>query len=419
MSFTLNNTAMFNTLTNLTKLSAALAISNQRDGAMAQIASLLGTIQTKALAAAGDTATAEEKAAYQAEIDAAVASIDSIVNSTTFNGKALLNGSMGYSLSGVDASKIANVRVNSADTSSGDVDMDISVVSAAEKGSISFSNTITDTVTFTITGPNGSEEFTFGAGTLLETEVMPAINAVTDDTGIEASYWSGTLTFKTKYYGSDETVSIDVTQGTFVMDGGTTSDDGVDATVTVNGLTTITEGLNVNFSSGNNSIKFSLKESFGTVGGGAETFTITGGGSNFALDASPSSKIHIGLSPIYSFNLGTDELGYLSSLKSGGTNAISSGNYQQAANIAAAASQQISTERARFGAMKTYTVEPALSAYAATKTALSSARSNIMDIDYAEETATNNRLQILMQAATYVLANLNHNATSILSLLSG
>lgn len=465
MSFTLNNTAVINTLTNLTKLSAALALSNQRlatgyrvnsaaddpagiialssfdrdmaridaatrngqrissmvdtaDGAMAQIASLLGTIQTKSLAAAGDTATAEEKAAYQAEIDEAIASIDYIVNSTTFNGKNLLSGDMTYTVSGVDSSKITDVRVNSADTSLTDVDIAISVVSGAEKGSISFSDTIVDTVTFTLTGPNGSEQFTFSSGADLETVVMPAINAVSDDTGVEASYAGSTLTFSTKYYGSDQTVSIDVTEGTFVMDGGVTSDSGVDATVTVNGLTTITEGLKVHFSSGNNSVKFSLKESFGNVGGGSETFTITGGGSNFALDASTSGKIHIGLMPLNSFYLGNDELGYLNSLKSGGANAISSTNYYQAANIAAAASEQISTERARFGALKSYTIEPALSSYAATKTALASARSSIMDVDYAQETANNNRLQILMQAATYVLANSNHNATSIISLLS-
>jgi len=465
MSLTLNNATTFNALRNLAQISSALAISNQRlssgyrlnsaaddpagiiavanfdqnlaridaatrngerinslidtaDGAMAQIASLLGTIQTKALAAAGDTATAEEKAAYQAEIDAAIASIDYIVNSTTFNSKALLNGSMGYTVSGVDSSKITDVRVNSADTSQADVDIAISVVSGAEKGSISFSDTIVDTVIFTLTGPNGSEQLTFSSGANLETVVMPAINALSDDTGIEASYAAGTLTFSTKYYGSDQTVSIDVTEGTFDMDGGVTSDSGADATVTVNGLTTVTEGLRVHFSSGDTSVKFSLQESFGNVGGGSETFTITGGGANFALDASPSSKIYIGLSGLYSFYLGDDELGYLNSLKSGGANAISTGNYYQAANIAAGASGQLSTERARFGAVKTYTVNTALSSFAAAKTALSAAKSNIMDIDYAQETANNNRLQLLLQAATYVLTSLNYNAASILTLLN-
>ncbi|KPK75656.1 MAG: hypothetical protein AMJ79_10450, partial [Phycisphaerae bacterium SM23_30] len=78
------------------------SIIDTADGALAQISSLLGTIETKALAAAGATATAEERAAYQAEIDAAVDAIDTLVNTTTFNSTRLLDGGLAYTTSGID-----------------------------------------------------------------------------------------------------------------------------------------------------------------------------------------------------------------------------------------------------------------------------------------------------------------------------
>ncbi|MBN2211491.1 MAG: hypothetical protein JW709_08870 [Sedimentisphaerales bacterium] len=391
------------------------SIIDTADGAMSQIQSLLGTIQSKALSASGSTVTAEEKAAYQAEIDAAVDSIDRLVNTTTFNGTRLLDGGLSYTTSGVDNAKLADIRVHSADTSAGDITLAVSVVSAAEKAEISYDDgVLLDDVTFTLTGENGSEEFSFASGTSIET-IAAAVNAASDTTGVEAEVDTD-LFFRSVEYGEDKSVSINVTSGTFAMVDGT-SDDGVDATVTVNGQATIADGLNVSYSASNVSVSFTLKESFGSVGGGSESFTVTGGGTNWALTPASSYAIDYGMGSLGSSSLGTDELGYLASLKSGGVNALSSGNYHQAANIASKASLQVATERARIGAIKSYSVETTLSSLATTKTALQGARSSIMDIDYAEETAINSRLQVLTQATTSLLAMFNQNTSTMLSIL--
>lgn len=392
------------------------SIIDTADGAMSQIQSLLGTIQSKALSASGSTVTAEEKAAYQAEIDAAIDSIDRLVNTTTFNDTRLLDGGLSYTTSGVDNAKLADVRVHAADSSAGSIELAVSVVGAAEKAEIAYDDgVLVDEVTFTLTGENGCEEFTFAAGTTVDT-IAAAVNAASDTTGVEAEVDTD-LYFRSVEYGEDKSVSIEVTSGTFAMVGGVTSDDGVDATVTVNGQTALADGLNVSFSASNVSVSFTLKESFGAVGGGSETFTVTGGGTNWALAPASSFEINYGMNSLASSRLGTDELGYLSSLKSGGANDISSGHCQQAANIASKASLQVSTERARLGAIKAYSVETTLSSMAVTKTALLSARSSIMDIDYAEESAINNRLQVLTQATTSLLAAFNQNTATMLSLL--
>jgi flagellin len=464
MSLSLNNSGFYSIVNNLTKIATQLEMSNLRlatgkkilsasddpagviaaenlkssiaqidaatqngerinsiidtaDGAMAQISSLLGTIQTNALAAAGSTVTAEERAAYQAEIDEAVDAIDTLVNTTTFNNTRLLDGGIGYTTSGIDTTELADVRVNSANTSSGSISMQVDVVSAAEKAVISYSNgNLTDDVTFSITGNNGTEELSFSTGATIS-NIETAVNAVSDATGIVAEVDGADLYFRSENYGSSQSVSINVTDGTFVMDGSTTSDTGVDATVTVNCQSATSDGLNVYFSSGSTSVRFVLKESFGNVGGGSSTFSITGGGSGWQLDANPINKIHCGLSSLDSSYLGNDSVGYLSSLKSGGSNSLASGNYNQAANIAAAASSQVATDRARIGAIQSYTVNASLSSLAAAKTAKSNALSSIEDIDYATETANNNRLQLLMQLGTSVIAAMNQNMSSILSLL--
>jgi flagellin len=464
MALSFNNSSMLKTLNTLSSISAQLAISNARlatgqrinrasddpagvvavanfdqelaqidaatrngtrinsiidtaDGAMSQISSLLGTIQTKALAAAGSTVTTEERAAYQAEIDSAIDSIDTLVNTTTFNSIRLLDGGYTYTTSGVDTTKLADVRINSADTSGGSISMQVNLTAAAEKAVISYSNgNLTDDVTFSLTGENGTEELSFSSGATIS-NIETAVNAQSDATGVVAEVDGGTLYLRSTEYGSSQAVSINVTAGTFVMDGATTSDTGVDATVNVNGLTATSDGLQVYFSSGSTSARFSLTESFGTGAPDSSTFTITGGGADWQLNANPINKIHYGMASLNTAYLGNDSVGYLRTLKSGGANDMSSGNYQQAANIASAASLHVATERARVGAVQSYTVNSTLSSLSAAKTAISSARSSIMDIDYASETANNNRLQLLMQMGTSLIASLNQNQNNILTLL--
>jgi len=388
------------------------------DGAMSQIASLVGTIQSNALLASGSTVTAEQRSAYQAEIDAAVDAIDTIVNTTTFNDERLLDGSIGYRTSGVDSAKLADVRVNSANTSGGSVSLEVALASAAEKAVVSYSNgNLTDDVTLSLTGNNGTEAFTFASGSTIS-DLETAINAQSDATGVEAEVDGGTLHLRSSDYGSAQSVSVNVTAGTFAMDGAVTSDTGVDATVTVNGQSATADGLQVYFSGGDTSVRLSLQESFGTGAPASTTFSVTGGGANWALNANPANAIRTGLSSLNSSFLGNDTLGYLSSLKSGGANALSSGNYQQAANIASKASSLVAADRARLGAVSTYTVGATLSALSSTQAAVTDARSSIMDVDYAAETANNNRLQVLMEATTSLLGGMSGSANTVLSLLA-
>ena len=88
--------------------SRAEALLSVADSAMSQVGELINTVESSALAAAGDGATDAEKAAYQQQIDAALEAIDRIGNTTQFNGRKLLDGSAS-SLSFVFSADPANV----------------------------------------------------------------------------------------------------------------------------------------------------------------------------------------------------------------------------------------------------------------------------------------------------------------------
>ncbi|MCK5270251.1 MAG: flagellin, partial [Sedimentisphaerales bacterium] len=306
--FSINNIAISNVVNTLTRLGTELAISNERlvtglrvnravddpsgivalsnfnaeiaridarttngtrinsiidtaDGAMVEIEDLLDVIDVAISSASADPANL---ATYQATIDTALNSIDSIVSTTSFNGDTLLDGGIGYTVTGVDSSELANVRVHSLDTASGDVSLEISTASVAQKAEIAYAGgTLTDDVTLTITGSSGSKEYNFASGTARAT-IRDAINVDTATTGVEAELPGPAdyLYLRSSEAGSDQIVSISVTAGTFNMRDGTTSDTGSDVGVTLNGDFAATSGNIAHYRSGNTAIDITVADGF-------------------------------------------------------------------------------------------------------------------------------------------------------------
>merc|ERR1712224_744955 len=103
-----------------------------------------------------------------------------------------------------------------------------------------------------------------------------------------------------------------------------------------------------------------------------------------------------------------------------GTSIASAGNLTQAqANISSidAALSEIATRRARLGAIQNR-LENALSEATNYSENLSSSQSQIMDVDYATESADMTRYQIQQQAGVAALAQAKAIPQSIISLLS-
>ena len=392
------------------------SVVDTADGATSEISSLLSGIETAVLASAGNTVSDGEKAAYQAEIDDAIEAIDRLTNTTSFNGKRLLDGSMGYDVSGADSSEVTDIRVHRANSnSSAAISITKSRSETAAQMEILSANPTAD-IEFTVTGNDGtSTTFNFANGTALGT-IETSIQGQSGATGVTATLSAnGSLYLESTGTGSDDFVSVSVTDGesTFAITGSSASSYGTTTdTVTANGksLTQDVEGT-YTYSDSQTTVTFNLVDSFT----GSTSFAVSGEGAGWSLNG---QEISIGINDMSSSKLGNVNLGYLSSLKSGGANDISSGNATTAQSIIDEAQNMVSTERGYLGSVSKYTIDSSISAWESTQQALTSAYSSIMDLDYAEESANNSRIQVLLEAQTQLLGNmLNFSGNMVSTLL--
>lgn len=392
---------------------------NVADKSLAEVSSLMEEIKGLAIASANvDGISSDELAANQAQIDEAISAIDRIIGTTSFNGKKLLDGSLGIRVSGVDSSEITDVKVYSRNPDS-DTSVEVYLDSAAEKASYEVATTSATAATaISVQGKDGQVVIDIAAGENLSATAAK-INSSTAETGVTASASGGSLTLLSSAYGDDAFVRVSVVADSADTSFATGNASGVDAVVTVNGQSTAVDGLGVSYSSNGVSFSFDLNETWNETGAGeTSTFTISsaGGGATFQLGTSSATRSTIGVDGLYSAQLGSAVTGYLSTLKGGGANSLIN-DPNQAAQIASAASEQIAKVQGRIGGFLKFQVGTALNQQEATRESLTSALSTIKDVDYATETAELNRQNVLMQASISLLGVANQQSSQVLSLL--
>lgn len=406
----------------LTSVNAAIT-NNQRtdsmlsvaDKALNEVTSLLDEVQKLALASANEEGLSQEEvAANQAQIDNALDAIDRIIGTTEFNGKKLLDGSLGITTTGVDVTKLTDVRVHSKPADS--VNLTVSVAGAASQATHTLATTSASAdATISVQGKDGTVTIDITAGEALSS-VAAKINASTAQTGVTASASGANLTLLSSDYGSDAFVRVSTISGqqAALSEG---EDYGVDAQVTVNGQKVAVDGKEVHYQAGGVSASFILTDDYndGTATGD-ETFTISGGGATFLLGTTADTKATIGISGLYTQQLGTADTGYLSSLRGGGENSLVS-DPTKAAQIAAKAKGQLAAVQGRIGGFQKFQVATAINQQSAAKESLTSAIGVINDVDYAEETSNLNRQNVLLQSAISLLGLSNQQSSQILSLL--
>ncbi len=394
------------------------AILGVADNAFGQVSNLLDEIQGLAQASANSAGLSpDELAANQAQIDSAIESIDRIISTTEFNGRKLLDGTQSINVSGVTSSEITDVKVYSRASSSTSTSLAVNVATAASRGTLtSYATTSASADTsISIQGELGTAVINISSGENLSS-VASKINAATAQTGVTASATAAntSLSLLSQNYGSDSFVRVTTISGDST-NYSNNSDYGSDAVVTVNGQAAAVDGLNVNFSANGLSVSFNLTSSFNQATG-SSSFSVTTGGATFQLGTDSTTRSTVGIDGLYSQQLGSATLGYLSSLKSGGANTILS-DPANAANIAAEAAKQIAKVQGRIGGFQKFQVQTALNANNATKEALETAIGTIRDVDYASETANLNRQNVLLQSAISLLGVANQQSSQVLALL--
>lgn len=386
------------------------------DSALGQIATQVNEIQRLASETSNDAGlTLQEKLANQSQIDAAIESIDRIVSNTNFNGKKLLDGTLAINTTG--GAGLSDVRVFSRKAGTADATLTVTHVTGATVASgVNFMTaSATAALTFTVQGKLGTAVISVASNEKLST-TRDKINGAITQTGVSAYLSGGDLHLRSKTKGISSFLRTKVISGTGAAE---LSDNGADAVVTVNGQKTATDGTQVAYAGDGVNVSFDL----GTLAvGSSVAITVKGSGSGadsgatFQLGTNADTRATIGISGVYTVQLGSLSAGYLKSLQSGGTNSLLN-NASQAATIAQAAGQQIAELQGRIGGFQKFQVRTALSSLTDVKQGLETVKSTINDIDYAKANADLNKQNVLLQSSISLLGLANQQSSYVLALL--
>jgi len=406
------------------------------EAALTEVSDLLVQIRDSIVFALNTGGNSSEQIdAEQDAIDNAISSIDRIASTTKFATRRLLDGTSKISTTSTVGSAITDLNMqNVAFDASSTLTFTLDVTQVASRailfGTSGFTSASTGTIV-RITGPEGTEDVTFGSG-WTASDFDDAINAVTGDTGIFAS---GGVLYSVDF-GSDKTISLEVISGQVTFEGAeytsassVQSDTGEDAGAYLNGVATSAEGWNIRVVS--SPFTGDIKLDDATTASSGLSFKVKKTGLVFQLNdgVAQADRERIGIRSIDSSYLGGPTRsvngvggtaqtigGYLSSLVSGGDNDLSA-NPENALRIVDEAINDISDLRAYLGAFQSQTVQTNINSLNVALENLQASQSTIRDLDFAAETAEFTRTQILFQAGTAVLAQANLVSQSVLTLL--
>jgi flagellin len=415
----------------------AISLAQTAEGALGSTASNLQRVRELAVQAANATNSATDRAALQSEVSALVAEISRVGSQTEFNGTKLLDGSFTSKAFQVGANAGETITVASivdarsaslgryALTADGTVTGSTVTASATNNGVTA----ATAATNFTITTTAGTTSPITYAANAGADAIATAINTAAANIGVTA-----TATNSTTLTGLTAAGTVSFTLGGQAVSAVVSDQNDLSSLVSaINGVAGTT-GITASFTSTSAKNSITLTTTDGrNIGLGA--FAVSGA-SNESITFGGSTLTEGGT--VAAIRTGTVELvsskGALSTANasaevfgSAGVNnasfssiaAVDVSTATGASNALAvldSALSQVNSARADLGAVQNR-FTATVSNLGISSENLSSARSRILDADYAKETAELTRTQILQQAGTAMLAQANQIPQNVLSLL--
>ncbi len=426
---------------------------NVAESSLLEISHMLVKLQGLVSAGANEAALSEEeKRANQLEVDSLLGSIDRIAANSTFEGMKLLNGNFEFRVDQQDP-RIEDYQVHAARYPMGGRQaIDIVVSQSAQHAALFLSTgggidltSRNDLFEFAVGSEAGSRVFSFASGTA-NGAIADAVNTFAAVTGVSASVQGTGIMFKAREFGSESFVKFELlarggqagavhlvsavdenvvstiagnitglaTMTSYVLDRGQ------DAVAHVNGIRATADGREINVRDDMLSLSLILTEAAAQQPAGFRAFDIVGGGARFALGPQVTliNRSGIGLSRIATHVLGNTIVGYLDDLGSGQAANVIDGDFRRGQKIVNAAIDRVSKLRGRMGAYQKNILGSTIRALGVALENTSSAESAVRDTDFAEETATFSRAEVLVNASTNVLAIANNQPNAALALLN-
>ena len=350
------------------------------DGAAEQISNILQRMREIVVQAADGSNSASDVAVLNVEFKEAASEIDRIVDVTEFNGKKLLNGSAGDSSSTVQF----QVGANAGQTLSVDfADFNLN----AGSGAVAATPGTTSTVTGTSAAALDTKIQSLIASGVGITDGVTTISVDLQD--VQAAANDPTITAatvtKTQFIAAINNVGSQSPTFAFTAsDGGT----GV---------------INFDTTSGREGTATKLETALSADANVADAYDAALVGGTAGDGANP---------------MATDLSAFISTgmQASVSVDGVAAATFDNTLNALDKAIEGVATQRATFGATMNR-LEYAVDNLASSSLATATARGRIEDANYATETTSLARSQIISQAGTAMLAQANQKAQSVLALL--
>jgi len=428
----------------------AISLSQTAEGALGQVGENLQRIRELAIQSANSTNSSSDRKAIQSEVDQRVAEITRIGEQTEFNGLKLLNGSFTSQVFQVGANAGQTITLSSiSDARASSLGSNVLILDGSVTGSVLVGTSATDN------GNNAETDFTVSttdaAGSVLTTSALAydaesganIIAGVIDRAGASVDV-TATATNSATLSGLSLAGTV-----TFTLDTQTDDGDGtftavqanISAVITdqndlsalvsaINGVQSTT-GISAAFTTQGNTSSITLNTLdgrnigigvFSSTGTGAQTIsfdgnTVTESGTNDAVKTG-TVNVSSGRGTITTANLDAEAAAASTSsfTSLAAVNVTSSAGASAAITVVDAALDSINASRANLGAIQNR-FESTISNLQQTSENLSASRSRVLDADFAAETASLTRAQILQQAGVSILSQANQQPQSVLALL--
>ena len=393
-----------------------ISLAQTAEGALGKMGDMLQRMRELAVQSSNATNSADDRKALQAEVNQLRSEIDRVAKTTTFNNQKILDGSFAGGVFQVGAGAGDNITVGGITNAKASALSNISYGERSFKGLDSDTFKVATTTTdlnaygYEIAVETGDLEVNgvkldgFAAASSAQErlgQVVAAINAKTADTGVtafleadpdnSAKYQITLMSSKVDADGNVEDVTL---KGFYKSVTGLASEhatnavgDTVTAVATVSGtLDAIKTAFNASHAGGASETHFTA------IDGGATATTTAADVAGSATDAAKSQE------GIESLDVSTQ-----------------AGAWKALQHIDDAI-DQVNSARANLGALQTR-FEKSIENIDIMNENISAARGRIVDADFAAETASLSRTQILQQAGTAMVAQANQLPQQVLSLL--
>lgn len=410
----------------------AISLSQTADGALNAQTDSMQRIRELAVQAANGTNSSSERSKLNTEVQQLIAEIDRVATQTEFNGNKVLSTSGGFSASfqvGANVNQIVSMTVSSMTSADLGVASNYQAITAESAANFSTRLRSSYAAAFSSGTVNGASVSDVAANT----NSLSKINAINNSSaGVKAFMYGNALV------GSSNTANVanngTTAQGDIVING--VSIAGVTATVAnvvdaINNKTNET-GVTANATDAGTLVLFNTTGAAVTLQvNSANAATATGFTNGTTNTSAANTNGAIVLSAdktstsIATNNTTTataiegtsgDAAITLTSLALSAVSVTSKTNADLAMIALDQSLNTVNTTRATLGAVQNR-VESAIGSITQTSENLSSARSRIKDADFASETASLTRSQILMNAGMSILSQANSLPQMVLSLL--